>query len=102
MQGLESIVDDAVDLDPVAEQLLPAAKTTLARDADLGYAGLARRRFDAVDQGAELLLEVVGVDQQIRLHHDEQITIIAIRVERRAGEHAQGLDDKGEAEPLIA
>ncbi len=65
-------------------------------------AGLARRRFDAVDQRADLLFEIVEGDQQFRLQHDEQVAVVLVRVERRAGEHTQGLNDKCEAEALIA
>src|SRR5215813_10456344 len=95
VQGAERVVDLAVDFDPFAQRPLAAAKGAFAGNADFADSRLPWGGFHTIDQFADLLFELFEVDQQIRPEHDEQVSVILSRVERRAGKHPKRLHNKG-------
>src|SRR5438046_1447871 len=102
MQRGERLVHQLVDLDPLAQRFLATAERPLARYPDFVDPSLARRRFDLLDQLAYLLLEGVGLCQQIRLEDYEEISVILFRAKPRACHHPERLHDQSEAKSLIA
>ena len=61
----QRVVDEAVDLDPVAQRPRAVLERALGRDADLVDAGGARRRLHPVDETRQLGLELVERDEEI-------------------------------------
>ncbi len=59
VQRGQRVVDQAIDLDSLVQQAFAAAEGTLAGDADFIDAGLPGNAFDAVDEPADLALELV-------------------------------------------
>lgn len=98
----KSLVYDAVYLDPFAQGALAAPQRPLPGNAYLADPWLTRSGLDPIDQLADLLLEVVEVNQQIRFEHYEQIPVVLVGIEGRPGEHSEGLHDEGEPKTLVA
>ena len=98
VQHGECVVYGAIDVDSLVQRTPAAAKRPFARKANLADAGLPRGCLDAIDQFADLLLEVVEADQQVGFEDDKEVTII--RVECRSGKYSECLHDKGSPNPL--
>src|SRR5437763_6740773 len=84
----QRLVHRTIDLDALHERPLAMAEGAFGGDADLVDTRLARRRLDAVDELAHLALELVERRQEVRLEDDEEIAVLVLEVERRAGKHA--------------
>ena len=102
MKHGERLVDQSINLDPLAQRRLPVTERPLPRDMNLTHLRSARGGLDPLDKLAKLLLEVVEVSEQIGFEHHEQIPVVLIRVEHRAGEQPECLHDKGQPKALIA
>ena len=92
----------AIGLVPSAGHVPPGGATVRVDPAVWIPIRLARGGLDPLDKLAELLLEVVEVGEQIGFEHHEQVPVLLVRVERRAGEQPQRLHDKGQPKSLIA
>ena len=80
MKRAERLVDQSVDLDPLAQRPLPATERPLPRNANLTHLRLARGGLDPLDKLAKLLFEVVEVSDQIGFEHHEHVSVVLIRV----------------------
>jgi hypothetical protein len=76
LQRSKGLVDDAVDLDPLAQRSLPLAERPLPGYANFADPRLTRGGLDPLNQLADLPLEGVGFDEQIRFEDDEEISVI--------------------------
>ena len=65
MKGGKRLVDQPIDLDPVAQRLFPATKRALPGNANLTHAGLARIGLNPGDEISELPFEVPEIREQI-------------------------------------
>jgi hypothetical protein len=98
----ERVVDQPIDLDPLAQPGLPAAEPPLSRHPYLAHPRLTRCGFDPVDKGADLLFEVAEVNEQLWLEHHKQVPVVLVGFERRPGEQPEGLHDKGQPKAFVA
>src|SRR5258708_33280062 len=81
LQRGESLVDQLVDLDPLAQRPLAVAECPLPRNADFADPGLTRGGLNPLDQLAALLPEGIGLCEQIRLDDGEAISVVVIPAE---------------------
>src|SRR5215813_4718546 len=101
-QCYERIEYRPVDLQALAECALARAKCPLRRNADVVDAGLPWRCLDALDQLRHLALESVGWPKKVGSEGDEQIAVVALGIQARAGKQSQRLHHQRKSEAFVA
>src|SRR6516162_6609110 len=82
----------AVDLQALVLRALAQAESPLGRNADAIDAALPRRRLDALDELRHLPLECLGRPEQVGPEGNEQVAVVALRINAGAGKQPQRLD----------
>ena len=81
MQRGERVVDQAIDLDALAQQPLAALEGALAGDADFGHARSGRNILYALDQRSDLAFKIGERNQEIGFEHDKKIAVIPVGID---------------------
>src|SRR6266850_4306681 len=102
LQRDESLVDQLVDLDPLAQRPLAAAERPLPGNSVFADPRLMRGGLNPLDQLADLLPEGVWLYAQIRLEDDEKISVVLLPAEPRARQQPERLHDQSETKSLIS